>query len=272
MGEEKRESVPKALTDRFISVVMTGGGESVPKALIDRFIAAERSAGKLHSEYTAIRDRLDAEFDAKDPVLGPIIKERSAIRASGQEAYDRLMATSSVTRTEAAAMVSKLKLPRDKQIKGDLTELAILTDGQGFDTLKSIKLIRGRANASPNGGIEVRRGDTRALAHELGHHVEFGNSTALDTAKAWVQSRATDVPQPLRQMTGNRRYKSNEIAYPDKFVSPYVGKVYPDATEVISMGLERVASPQRLVDFASTDPDHFAYTVGILRNPKNART
>jgi hypothetical protein len=67
-------------------------------------------------------------------------------------------------------------------------------------------------------------------------------------------------------------FESNEIAYPDKFVSPYVGKVYPDATEVISMGLERVASPQRLVDFASTDPDHFAYTVGILRNPKNART
>jgi phage gp29-like protein len=247
-------------------------GEAIPKALTERFIAAEQTWNKRYDEYTALRSRLNAEFDAQDPVIGPIIKERSAIRASGQEAYDRLIATSSVTRTEAAALVKQLKLPRDKQIKSDLTELAILTDGQGFDTLKSVKLIRGRANASPYGGIEVRRGDTQALAHELGHHVEFGSSTALDTAKAWVQSRATDVPQPLRQLTGGQGYRPDEIAYPDKFVSPYAGKVYPNATEVISMGLERVASPQRLVDFASTDPDHFAYTVGILRNPKNART
>ena len=61
---------------------------------------------------------------------------------------------------------------------------------------------------------------------------------------------------------------------PDKFVDPYVGKVYDGyfgekATEVVSMGIERFHSPESMKEFRDKDPDHFHFILGVLTNREN---
>lgn len=104
----------------------------------------------------------------------------------------------------------------------------------------------------------------KTLFHEMAHFIEFGDQELARTAKEWVKSRATDEPKQLSKM-GNPSYDPDEIAYPDKFLDPYVGKVYENAsTEVISMGLEHLAEPWRTRKLFALDPEHFYLTIGTI--------
>ena len=49
----------------------------------------------------------------------------------------------------------------------------------------------------------------------------------------------------LREILFNSRYKKDETTKPDDFISPYIGKDYPDASEVLSVGLELVFEPTK---------------------------
>lgn len=93
----------------------------------------------------------------------------------------------------------------------------------------------------------------RAVAHEWGHIWESHDSEARSEAIEFLNRRTFgehSVP-----LGGN--HDSGEYTRPDKFYSPYVGKVYDgeDSTEVLSMGLEAyIYDP---VAFARQDPEHF---------------
>lgn len=131
--------------------------------------------------------------------------------------------------------------------------------------------------------------------HELGHFVEFSNSDIYVAAKRFVGEHI----QPNRMKPGTLKgYSRNEKFYKPKDgyepVNPYTLKDYTpavngvtemdgitynlqkgqipprlqrlrDATEVTSMGLENLADPKRLADFASKDLDHLMFTLGTAR-------
>ena len=42
----------------------------------------------------------------------------------------------------------------------------------------------------------------------------------------------------------NNNYEAREVTLKDNFISPYIGKEYRNATEVLSMGLESIFEPQ----------------------------
>ena len=82
--------------------------------------------------------------------------------------------------------------------------------------------------------------------HEIGHYVEYFNKNALRISKEFLKDRTKDEKSVLlREILFNSRYKKDETTKPDDFISSYIGKDYPDASEVLSVGLELVFEPMK---------------------------
>jgi hypothetical protein len=255
-----------------LKTAMLAGPVELRKGLTSEFLSAETEFHSRNSDILTMRAKLDAQFDKADPFLVQSNRDRSQVQQVGDEALSRLLKTSGISDAEIKQLVGKIKIPKgDRTLKNDLAMLAQITGGHGFESLKEVQNKKGRAFAQRSGLIVKPKGSMQILAHELGHHVEFESDIVLRASKAWVSGRATGEERSLRVLTGDRRYKANETATPDNFINPYVGKKYLASTEVVSMGVEQLYSPQSLRFFASTDPEHFAYTVGVIRRPRNAR-
>lgn len=106
--------------------------------------------------------------------------------------------------------------------------------------------------------------DEETLIHETGHNIEFKSPGFHKAAQEFLERRtAGETAQKLRDLTGGN-YDDWEVTKPDKFINPYVGKIYPDKyTEVISMGLQWLyADPAML---AEKDPELFDLIINGIR-------
>jgi hypothetical protein len=102
--------------------------------------------------------------------------------------------------------------------------------------------------------------------HEMAHFAEFRDPEAGKLAEDWVKGRAEGVSVPLSQLTGNPGYRDDEVALPDNFIAPYVGKLYGHGiTEVHSMGLQAFASGRMITDLYKRDPEHFQLMMNYIR-------
>lgn len=80
--------------------------------------------------------------------------------------------------------------------------------------------------------------------HEIGHMIEFFNPDALRISKMFIEKRVGDeAPVRLRRIFPLSGYSLKEITRPDDFISPYIGKSYRGASEVLSIGLEQIFEP-----------------------------
>jgi hypothetical protein len=75
---------------------------------------------------------------------------------------------------------------------------------------------------------------------------------------------------PLFRLFAESDYHPIEMAKPDSFIDPYVGKVYRDRdgsikwTEIVSMGIEAMwTDPAK---FANDDPEHFDLIWKLMRS------
>lgn len=186
---------------------------------------------------------------------------------------EALMEASPIDAEEARSLASQVLItgkvaPETRQRLADLVRL---TNGQFLETMGEVKVSNARAHASRSRGYVTFKGDNfDTLFHEVGHHVEFGSgaSAGID----FVKGRATGDAQKLSAITGNRGYRKHEIAVPDHFINPYVGKVYQDdSTEVISMGLQYFAEPALLAKLAQKDPEHLALVVGVIQQARRGQ-
>ena len=117
----------------------------------------------------------------------------------------------------------------------------------------------------------------RWLLHEVAHRAEYSNPEVSLASKDWIRARALaagnsgTVGSRLKDITGSDFYDKEEIAVEDHFVSPYVGKLYPDAaTEVLSVGLEHFDDPGRMLQLYRRDPEHFFLVLGSLETLKKS--
>jgi Phage Mu protein F like protein len=137
--------------------------------------------------------------------------------------------------------------------------------------IESIKPEASRSYAKDSdrsiGLVEDTVGKTRRVQfHEMGHFTEFDDPETKSMASDFIRSRATGVPRSLAEMTGIG-YGEGEVAYPDKFVDPYVGKVYSDGcTEVHSMGLEMFSNGYSVTKLYDRDPEHFHKMIRYIRS------
>jgi hypothetical protein len=101
--------------------------------------------------------------------------------------------------------------------------------------------------------------------HELGHFLEKHTLADSKSAVDFLERIKTGEPKLLKDLTGNQKY-GNETAYVlPKGYDPYIGRVYNNATEVYSKGLERFSSASSLVDFYKETPEHFELIIKALR-------
>jgi len=108
------------------------------------------------------------------------------------------------------------------------------------------------------------------VMHEITHGVEEQNPHVLKACQDFLKKRAgNESPQKLRDLTGDTRYEPDEVSYEDDFFSRggehYAGKIYPDATEILTMGIERLH--KNPVEFYSTDPEYFEFVILTLQQP-----
>lgn len=111
---------------------------------------------------------------------------------------------------------------------------------------------------------------TRTTVHELGHWLEAADYRAKELAGRFLDRRTAGEPiQKMADLAPGGGYQPDEIARPDKFINPYVGKVYGDrSTEILSMGIERMWDDP--AGFAKADPEHFDFTLAIMRGDYSA--
>lgn len=125
--------------------------------------------------------------------------------------------------------------------RGFFYPAAVKTDGIHYETkFKNYK----------DGYVTIHMTGTRETTpfHEIGHMIEFFNSGALRISKSFVEHRTVGESfKLLSKIFEDNRYRDDEITKPDDFISPYIGKEYDEASEVLSMGLEQIFSPTSFV-------------------------
>jgi hypothetical protein len=238
-------------------------GEEISQELIEE----GRGLSKKRKELLAIE---------QDPVL---VKAMEGLRKS-------LMRSSSISVQQAKQMASAIEIDHAaangkgaQALQRDATEYFLMSNGGGAGSIQKFTKTDDRAFADAKKKlVNIGANPSRAIIfHEMAHHMEAADPSIADTALQWIQSRSTATqPQKLSEITGNSAYNDNETALPDNFLSPYVGKVYFDrktgkpkpATEVLSMGVERMSSPEKMVEFYLKDPEHFLFTLGAMRGKK----
>lgn len=129
-----------------------------------------------------------------------------------------------------------------------------------------VKGNRGRRAWCKGSTICVRSSDpVSTYVHEMGHALEHKHKGILGAAKDFLDRRAKEDPDglvALSKITGIS-YGRNERAWKDKFIDPYMGKYYAEATEIVSMGLQMLyANPSRLL---KEDPKYFEFILNIVR-------
>lgn len=130
----------------------------------------------------------------------------------------------------------------------------------------------------------------RAYVHEIAHHLEARSPRAIQRIRQFLAARidgdlvrrGLPVPdaslsetakwehrrryaQRLGVLVG-RRYGSEEVAFKDRFLTPYIGKIYswpPQYTEVLSMGAEQLYADA--YSMIQKDPEWFDLVVDLLR-------
>lgn len=133
--------------------------------------------------------------------------------------------------------------------------------------------------ASMNDGVSIYSNGVKATTawHEIGHMVDFFNPNLVRIEKEWIESRTAGEKEiPLSKIFPGFGYKRNEKTKKDNFISPYIGKSYSNATEVLSMGLESIYEPDggkltkiekdgtRVYNRIDKDKDYLHLIIGLI--------
>lgn len=111
--------------------------------------------------------------------------------------------------------------------------------------------------------------DPDVLVHEFGHVIEYWNAGVLRDSQSFLVRRTTDangVREPLvalNSLGNSSAYNPGEMTRQDEFWTPYIGKEYFDATEILSMGLQQLYNDPLWL--ARKDRDFFDYLWRTLR-------
>lgn len=101
----------------------------------------------------------------------------------------------------------------------------------------------------------------RTSIHEFGHVLEYRCPIikALE-AEFFKKRTAGQEPEKLAKLTG-KDYRRDELAIPDHFIDPYMGKLYNEGFELVSVGFEKFyTNPGELMQ----DEEYFKFILGLI--------
>lgn len=121
----------------------------------------------------------------------------------------------------------------------------------------------GRANASGNIINITSKEPVEIYIHESMHWLERVNPKMLANSLAFLEYRTKgEEAQSLKKLT-KVNYRANEYAKPDKFFDAYCGKIYDNATEIMSMGIQRLFEHPK--EFMEEDKEYFDFVIANLQ-------
>lgn len=232
------------------------------------------SEADLFAHHKKAFDRLKKSADAYQTVTKEQEQKSLAVMAGLKET---LINNSSLSATEAQKMAESIPIGSGftdvedvASLRGVVANFYELMGGKGITQAKSFRKTNLRANVNDEGQVTIGSYvDTKTIFHELGHCAEKEDREIFNAALNWVRTRATGFPEGLDSLSGGYTgYSESEEAWVDNFVSPYVGKVYANDTEAISMGIEAFADPKSMLKFYQKDPEHFFLTVGVINKKR----
>lgn len=98
------------------------------------------------------------------------------------------------------------------------------------------------------------------------HDIEFRHPAVLKLTMEFLNHRAarnlssTGRPSRIGLYGGGQAFKDE---WESLGGDDYMGRIYPDATEILTMGIERlIKAPKR---FAEQDPEYFAFLLRIFQ-------
>lgn len=239
---------------------------------------------KYDQEYRAalreIGDSVRAGFNTTDPAESALLKKRedSARRRAKKAISDKAKAMRAllfVDKADAATVGvdyqgDAAKMKSIKQGADDFNRLVGrgLVDGLRVRASKA----KGRAFHQTGRGIFITRTNKAyVVVHELGHWLEDQRPDIHAKIVAFYARRTSnDKLERLKDLEPGAGYDAQEVTKKDKFINPYVGKWYVDATgnqrasEILSMGLEYLHRDPAWL--AQKDPDFFDFIYGLIRD------
>lgn len=241
----------------------------------NNYLVDEYNAGRLsEAEYLKQMGELEKtwkEIDALDTKIEALTELQSKLNQNSADVIKELIYIDDgeARKDLYKAVTGKLRDKRITQAKQSLEFINRVTSQEVRDLLPDLKIQNLRSNrAYTNIDNIIRLGPdspTSTLLHETGHNFEFTNPKIKKAMNDFLERRtAGETAESLKKLTGVKGYKPNEIAKKDKFIDPYMGKIYSDkSTEVLSMGIAYLYSnPAMLIE---KDAELFDLIVNVLR-------
>lgn len=148
---------------------------------------------------------------------------------------------------------------------------------RGFFSDVGLKGKTWRSGIVDNGvSIMLSKNSNTVSFHEIGHYVEHFNPDALKLSKEFLAYRTKgEQEEPIQNVL--YWYGVNEKTKKDNFITPYIGKTYTNATEILSVGLESLFEPGKGKIFSQTsrgsevvmrkisdDPEYLNFIIGMI--------
>lgn len=118
----------------------------------------------------------------------------------------------------------------------------------------------GRAYYDAVHAIIVANKNVGTIVHEFGHYLEHRIPRFRQRVKTFFEKRTRN--EKARWLGDS--YGERELSKFDKFINPYMGKIYDDSSEILSMGLELFYRDPVLL--ATKDPEYFDFIWNLLRD------
>lgn len=206
-------------------------------------------------------------------------KEQEKRQEAEAKEYDKLRQAIKKKHGEldAQALVDKINFQNlgeitTQTLKSTYQDFFEITGGKGARSIKTLKYDDPRAYASRyENVINIGKGAEKGTQfHEAGHHVEYESKDLQMAMNIWRNQRAYSLQyKSLKELTGID-YDDDEVALEDKYLDPYVGKVYAnDSTEVLSMGIEHFIDAKAMRRLRETDKQHFDLIMGVILADEN---
>lgn len=246
-------------------------------------LEAAYNANPTPENMAAFNAAYDAEWEATQRMLD-VSRQRREIGIQMDNLRfnhpgEVAQATRDALATGSRYRLSTINVPpaRREDFAAARTWLQSVVDGSavnGIEARASVYNSYGRAWHN-NFTVRIYKNNGPAtIVHEIGHAIELGNPEMHNRVIEFLRYRAGgETPQFLRDLLPDRDYDPDEVAMPDRFLTPYTGKLYGwtgswetsnlRSSEIVSMGLQHMY--ENPVKFAADDPEHFDFILGLIR-------
>jgi uncharacterized phage-associated protein len=198
-------------------------------------------------------------YDKATDAWVTISKEKNALEKERGAACRKLL---SIPDHSEVNLINFYGKKHDNDYTDEVNWLSSITNayGKGVGTnIRMITINRNLRSYHHMGMIYLsRNAKPGTVAHEFGHCMETNIPQIRRACKVFLERRT--IGEVAKNIPG---YGRSERAKFDNFPDPYCGKLYNNATEILSMGIGFLYNDA--ADFAKKDLEYFNFVVGTLR-------